>query len=198
MTNAEMVTFLPDHNVQSKTIPFSPDLPWKGENITYLILTDCDENQKPEAEMYRNKAEEFFMAAMRFPSSPANARQNKAYIAEKLARVYISKGEYEKAIETLKKFMKDRTDYYIRYTYATACLLSGKYEEAGKQTESAMKFEKSNLEMWLGYFLMYVKFMKEGKPEEAEKNLKLSSENCRKTGKKRPESLLIGQAYISY
>ena len=164
----------------------------------YLILTDCDENQKPEAEMYRNKAEEFFTAAMRFPSSPANARQSKAYIAEKLARVYISKGEYEKAIETLKKFMKDRTDYYIRYTYATACLLSGKYEEAGRQTESAMKFEKSNLEMWLGYFLMYVKFMKEGKPEEAEKNLKLSSENCRKTGKKRPESLLIGQAYISY
>jgi tetratricopeptide (TPR) repeat protein len=164
----------------------------------YIILTDCDENQKPEAEMYRDKAEEFFTAALRFPSSPENSRQSKAYIAEKLSRVYISKGEYEKAIETLKRYMKDRTDYYIRYTYTTACLLSGKYEEAGRQTESAMKYEKSNLEMWLGYFLMYVKFMKENKPEEAEKNLKMASECCRKAGRKSPESLLIGQAYISY
>lgn len=164
----------------------------------YLILTGCDEYEKPEAELYRKKAEEFFTAALRFPSKPENARQSKGYIAEKLARVYISKSEYDKAIEILKKFIGDRTDYYIRYTYATACLLSGKYEEAGNQSVKAMKFERSNLEMWLGHYLMYIKCLKENRYEEADINLKLSMESCKKAGKKNPDSLMIGQAYISY
>ncbi|HMQ68885.1 MAG TPA: hypothetical protein PKA90_07800 [Ignavibacteria bacterium] len=164
----------------------------------YLIMTSCDEYQKPEAEHYRNKAEEFFRAALRFEGKPENARQCRAYIAEKLARVLISKGEYENAIKTLKGFINDRTGYYIRYTYATACLLAGKYDEAGVQSSNAMKNERSNLEMWLGYFLLYIKNMKENKTAEAEKNLKMSMEICKKAGKKSPESLLIGQAYINY
>jgi len=164
----------------------------------YLILTGCDEWQIPEANLYRDKAEEFFIAALKFPLKPENQRQSKAYIAEKLARVYISKGEYEKAIQTLSRFMKERTDYYIRYTYATACLHSGKYDEAGAQSASAMKFEKSNLEMWIGYFLLYVKAMKENKTEEAEINLRKANEACKNSGKKSSESLIIGQAYINY
>jgi tetratricopeptide (TPR) repeat protein len=164
----------------------------------YLLLTSCDEWQRPEADLYRSNAEEFFIAALRFPAKPENARQSRAYIAEKLARVYISKGEYKKAIQTLSRYIKDRTDYYIRYTYATVCLLSGKYEEAGAQSVSAMKFEKSNLEMWLGYFLLYVKCLRENKTGEAEKNLKLAEEVCKRTGRKSTESLIIGQAYINY
>lgn len=164
----------------------------------YLIMTDCDENRKPEAELYRDKAEDFFKAALRFPSSPENARQSKAYIAEKLSRVYISKGEYEKATECLKRFMTDRTDYYIRYTYATACLLCGRTDEAGRQTLSSIRHEKSNLELWLGYFLLYIKFMKEKNYEEAEKNIRLAEEICRKSGRKSQDSLIIGQAYINY
>jgi len=164
----------------------------------YLIMTGCDEYQEPEAEHYRNKAEEFFRAALRFQGKPENARQSKAYIAEKLARVLISKGDYENAIKTLSGFMNDRTGYYIRYTYATACLLAGKYDEAGAQSASAMKNERSNLEMWLGHFLLYIKYMKEDKTAEAERELKKSAELCEKAGKKRPDSLMIGQAYINY
>jgi len=164
----------------------------------YLIMTGCDEHQEPEAEHYRKKAEEFFKSALRFQGKPENARQSKAYIAEKLARVYISKGEYEIAIKTLSGYMNDRTGYYIRYTYSTACLLAGKFEEAGAQSAAAMKNERSNLEMWLGHFLIYVINMKEGRTEEAEKALKRAKEICERSGKKCPGSLMIGQAYINY
>lgn len=163
----------------------------------YLLLTQCDERYLPEAEMYRKSAEDFLSAALRFIPKPENTRQNKSYIAEKLARVYISKGEYSRAIEILKRYMNERTGYYIRYTYSTACVLAGKYDEAEIQTKSALKNERSNFEIWLGYFLLYVKNLKENNIKESEKYLKQSMDICNKTGKKSPVSLLIGQAYIS-
>ncbi|MBS1517924.1 MAG: hypothetical protein JSS91_07540 [Bacteroidetes bacterium] len=164
----------------------------------YLILTDCDEGYFPEAEYYRKTAEEYLTAALRFPAGADNKKQSRDYIAEKLARVYISKGEYEKASEILKKYINERTRYYIKYTYSAACLLSGKYAEAKKQTESALKNERGNFEIWLGYFLLYVKSLRENDNENAGKYLKKCHEIVTRKGKKNPAGLLIGQAFISY
>lgn len=164
----------------------------------YLILTACDESYFPEAEMYRIDAEKYFKAALKFTPKPENAAMSKAYIAEKYARVLISKGEYEKAVQLLEKYVEKNVQYYIRYTYSAACTLSGKYSDAEKQTLNAMKNERSNFEMWLGYFLLYVKYLREGNIEEAEKRLKISEEISKKTGRKNAASLAMGQAYISY
>lgn len=165
----------------------------------YLILTSCDEAYMPEAGLYKKNAEEFLTAAMRFVPKKENERQCKSYIAEKLARVYISNGEYGKAIEVLKKYMNDRTGYYIKYTYSTACILSGKYSDAEMQTRSALKNERGNFEIWLGYFLLYIKCLKEKNNEEAMKYFKLSKESSIKSGRKNlPAGLFIGQAYVSY
>ncbi|HAY34413.1 MAG TPA: hypothetical protein PK536_12775 [Ignavibacteria bacterium] len=164
----------------------------------YLILTSCDEGYLPEAELYRKNAEDFLKAAMRYYPKKGNERQSKNYIAEKLARIYISKGEYEKAVDILRNYINDRTAYYIKYTYSAACILSGKYIDAEKQTNSALKNSRGNFEIWLGYFLLYVKCLKENNFEEAEKFHKLTKDTCIKGGRKSPSGLLIGQAFVSY
>jgi hypothetical protein len=59
---------------------------------------------------------------MKFKWSVESKNRSKSFIAEKLARIYISKREYVKAADVLKYFIKGKAEYYIRYTYSTACI----------------------------------------------------------------------------
>ncbi|MBM4158813.1 MAG: hypothetical protein FJ216_08560 [Ignavibacteria bacterium] len=118
----------------------------------YLILS---ENQKGnEAEEFRVIAEKYFKAALRCRFPKEKQSQSKNFIAERLSRLYITKKEYEKAYKTIEPYVKPKTDYYIRYTYAISAIKLGKLKEAKNQIELALKFEKFNKDTETGKKLL--------------------------------------------
>jgi tetratricopeptide (TPR) repeat protein len=164
----------------------------------YWLLTKAGEYESIEANYYRDEAEKYLLEALRFPWIPEKQKQGKGFIAERLARLYITRKEYDKAIDVLTNFIKGKTDYYIRYTYSSAAILAGKYNTAKEQVELALRYEKSNLEIWLGYYLLAFSEYKKGNLEKAFELLKKVKDLCEKTAKKNLDSVLIAEAFIYY
>jgi tetratricopeptide (TPR) repeat protein len=137
-------------------------------------------------------------AALRFPFPENLKRQSKAFIAERLCRVLLTKGEFVKGVEILKPYIKEKTDYYIRYTYSTALYKSGKYDEAKHQIKKSMENIKSNKEIWLGHFMLSCIDIKKGDLTEADVNLHKAITEAGKSGKKNTDSLYLAGAFIHY
>ncbi|MBK7970956.1 MAG: hypothetical protein IPK08_19675 [Bacteroidetes bacterium] len=121
--------------------------------LKYWILSGYGQRSNSEGDECRGKAEQLLLTALitDWPENKKNA--DKTFIAERLCRLYISKKEYEKAVEIMKPFIRKRMDYYVRYSLAEAFMLAGKYDEANQQIKLALEDDKGNKEKWLGHFL---------------------------------------------
>ncbi len=84
--------------------------------VQYWILSGYGQLDKLEAIDYREQAEKYLVQSLNFPRSQEKQRQKKDYIAERLARLYITKEEYEKAIQIIKKYLGHRLDSYLIHT----------------------------------------------------------------------------------
>ena len=124
-------------------------------------------------------------------------KADKSYIAERLCRLFISKKEYEKAIDILQPYIIRRTDYYIRYSLAEAFMLAGKFEEARHQIKLALEDERGNKELWLGNFLDAVTLLRAGRVQDSKKELDKAIDAASKDGKHNIDTLLITQGYIA-
>ncbi|MCY7361566.1 MAG: hypothetical protein LH629_05785, partial [Ignavibacteria bacterium] len=167
----------------------------------YWYMSGYGENENIESNEARVYAENYLRAALKFPWTDNFKKQSKAFIAERLGRLLITKNdknEYEKAIEIMKPFINERTGYYIRYTYATALYKAGKTDEAAKQIKASMINIKQNKQVWLGNFMLSCIEIKNGNMEEAGKILKKVIEESNKNGVKNTDSLYVAEAFIKY
>jgi len=163
----------------------------------YWILSGYGQRTNPIADDCRNRAEEFYKRALAFDWSAEKERADKSFVAEKLCRLYISRKEYEKASEVIRPFIRRRTDYYVRYTFASALMLGGHHKEAKQQLDWAMEYPQSNKEMWLGHFLKACSDLRSNSIESSKENLAKAIKTAEQDGKKNLDSLLIAQGFIS-
>jgi tetratricopeptide (TPR) repeat protein len=163
----------------------------------YWILSGYGQRTNPKAEECRNKAEEFYKKALIFDWSAEKERADKSFVAEKLCRLYISQKEYEKAAEIIRPFIRRRTDYYIRYTFASALILCGNHKEAKQQLDWAMEYPQSNKEMWLGHFLKACSDLRSNNIVSSKENINKAIKQAEQDGKRNLDSLLIAQGFIS-
>ncbi len=162
--------------------------------VQYWILSGNGQKKDkdvPEAISYRDDAEEYLKQALEFPRSWEKQRQKKDYIAELLARLYISKEEYEKAVEVIEKYRTNRVDPYILHTWSLALMLLGRYSEAQAKLQEAIK-NQYNLDTWTSYFLLGCCFLREGLFNESRNAFQKSRQ------KKEKDTLLFGEALIAY
>lgn len=163
----------------------------------YWVLSGYGQRTNPNADIYRDKAEMFYKKALDFPWSDEKERADKTFVAEKLCRLYISQKQYEKAADIIRPFIRNRTDYYVRYTFASALMLNGKYSEAQKQLDLAMSYPQANKEMWLGHFLKACADLRSNNLDSSKSNLQQAIQQAETDGKKNLDSLLIAQGFIS-
>ncbi|MEO0075832.1 MAG: hypothetical protein ABIK31_07005 [candidate division WOR-3 bacterium] len=163
----------------------------------YWILSGYGQRTNHNADIFRDKSELFYKKALEFPWSDEKKRADKTFIAEKLCRLYISKKQYDKASDTIRPFILNRTDYYVRYTYASALMLNGQFAEAKRQLDLAMSFPQGNKEIWLGHFLKACADLRDNNLDNSKANLDKAIKQAETDGKKNLDSLLIAQAFIS-
>lgn len=126
--------------------------------VQYWILSGYGQLDKPEAIECRDRAEKYLVQSLNFPRSQEKQRQTKDYIAERLARVYITKEEYEKAIQIIEKYRSRRLDSYLIHTLSLSLILSGRLEEAENYLEEAQN-DKGNIDKKTSKFLMGCSFL---------------------------------------
>jgi tetratricopeptide (TPR) repeat protein len=132
--------------------------------------------------------------------SPQKAKQDKKFIAERLSRVFISKGEYDQAISIIESIPQKKleyVDYYILHTWALAMLKSNRIAEVQTILDIAKK-SKRNKEPWLTHFLKGCAYLESDEIELAQEQLELAHQAAERVGKKTVDSLLIAKAFVSY
>jgi hypothetical protein len=162
--------------------------------VQYWILSGNGQKKDedvPETISYRNQAEQYLKQALEFPRSSEKQHQKKDYIAERLARLYISKEEYEKAVEVIEKYRTNRADPYILHTLSLGLMLLGRHSEAQTKLQEAIN-NKYNLDKWTSYFLIGCSFLREGHFNESGKAFQEAKL------KKETDTLLFGEALIAY
>lgn len=145
----------------------------------------------PEATQYRDEAEHYLNEALRFSWSPEKQQQKKDYIAERLARIYISKGEYQQAVEVIEEYQAFNLDPYIIHTLALALMLLGRHEEAQKKLQEAVN-NRFNLAKRISHFLIGCSLLREDRLSEALQEFQKAKHI------KITDALLFGEALISY
>lgn len=162
----------------------------------YHLLPKVSDEDKLLAEECLQKAGRYLEAALNFKWSTSQASQSKDYIAERLARVLIILGRNEEAVTILRKHMKKFSMYYIRYTLSVALIRSGKRDEAMKELQAAMQNERSNSEMWKGYYIKFTALLDAGDYSGAFENLKMADEHAKSAGRKTVERLIRARAFM--
>ena len=147
-------------------------------------------------------AERYLKAALTCQYSPQKANQNKAFIAERLARVFISKGKYNQATSIIAENIPTRmlmknVQPYILHTSALSLLKAGSIELAQTILKRAAK-SASNKEPWLTHFLTGCAYLEENRIEDAQKQLDIAHQKAEQFGKKAVDSLLIAKAFVEY
>ncbi len=156
--------------------------------VQYWILSGYGQLDKLEAIDYREQAEKYLVQSLNFPRSQEKQRQKKDYIAERLARLYITKEEYEKAIQIIKKYRGHRLDSYLIHTLSLGLILLGRSEEAEKQLEEALN-DKGNVDKTTSKFLIGCSFLGAGKFERANQVFQELKQE------KEKDIFLIGEAF---
>ncbi len=164
----------------------------------YWYLSGGGDNENLRSNEARTHAEVFLKEALKFPWTENFKRQSKAFIAERLCRLYITRGEFQNGIEVLRPFINERTDYYIRYTYSAAAFGCGKFDIADSQINSSLVDKRRNKEVWLGYFMLACIEMKKGNFDLAQNHLRKAMEETGRHSKRNLETLFISQSFIQY
>ena len=132
--------------------------------------------------------------------SPQRSNQDKRFIAERLARVFISKGEYDQAISIIGSISQKKLEYadcYILHTWALATLKSNQISETQAILDIAKK-SRQNKEIWLTHFLKGCAYLEADEMGLAQGQFELSHQAAEQTGKKTVDSLLIAKASVEY
>ena len=158
----------------------------------YLILSGSGLKDTEAAIESRQYAERYLQATLKCERSPQKSNQDKAYIAERLARVFISKGEYDQAIFIIESNHEKKLKYrnnlesvadYILNTWALAMLKSGRIAEAQTILDIAKKSRKKTA-LWKTYFLKGCVFLESDELELAQENLQRAHQEAERIGKK--------------
>lgn len=163
----------------------------------FWILSGYGQRPNDKSNEFRDKAELFYKKALEFNWSKEKERADKSFIAERLCRLYISKKQFEEAAKIIRPFIKNRTDYYVRYSYASALMLNGKYDDAKFQIKLAQENIQSNKEMWLGHFINACSDLRSNDLDSSKSNLQKAVNQAKTDGKFNIDSLLIAQGFIS-
>ena len=166
----------------------------------YWILSGNGLKETFDANEAREVAERYLQAAMKCHWSPQKTNQDKRFIAERLARVFISKEEYDKAISIIESIPQKKLEYvdpYILHTWAIAMLKSDKIPETQTILNIAKK-SKQNKELWLTHFLKGCAYLETGEIGNAQEQFELAQQTAERVGKKNVDSLLIAKAFVEY
>ena len=167
----------------------------------YWIFSGSGLKETANAIEAREIAERYLQAALKCEWSPQNANQHKLFIAERLARIFISKGNYNEAIsiveEHTQKLKLERADPYVLHTCALALLKSGRVSTAQKVLDIAAKSER-NMDIGSTRFLTGCTHLEENQIEDAKKQFDFAHQEASRIGKKNIDSILIGEAFIAY
>ncbi len=158
--------------------------------VQYWILSGYGQLDKPEAIGYSKLAEQYLEQSLTFPRSQEKQGQKKDYIAERLARLYITKQDYKKAIQVIEKYRVRRLDSYLIHTLSLGLMLLGRYEEAEKRLEEALN-DKGNLDRTTSKFLMGCSFLGAGKFDLANQVFQELKQE------KEKDIFLIGEAFAA-
>lgn len=90
--------------------------------FAYLSIKETETDYMSKREQHFNIAEQAFQAGLKIKNIKYKA---KIYIPEKLARLYILKGEYRKAIDIIEQCPYRQNDHYVINTIALAYFLQG-------------------------------------------------------------------------
>jgi len=119
------------------------------EKVSPSTVSNCNTEILNSASL----AEQLFKQALKINWKPEFAKQSKAFIAEKLARLYIDTKRYSLAIDVIKPFLIKKVDYYIRYTFALAAILKNEFSLAKEQLSIACK-EPRNQDLQTGELML--------------------------------------------
>ncbi len=172
----------------------------------YWILSGYGLKETDEAVLARDIAERYLHAALNAKWSAAKANQEKVYIAERIARVYISKGEYDQAVSIIKSNSPKKIEYtgkledvqpYILQTWALAMLKSSRTDEA-LTILNIIKKKSSTEKPWTSHFLKGCTYLETNEIEQAQKQFKFAHQAAERVGKKNVDSLIIAKASVAY
>ena len=167
----------------------------------YWILSGNGLKETPDAIKAREIAERYLQASLKCQWSPQMANQHKLFIVERLARIFISKGDYNQAAsiieENTQNLRLEYADSYVLHTCALALLKSGRISASQKVLDIAAK-SKGNRHIWSTRFLMGCTYLEENEIEDAKKQFDLAHQETSRVGKKNIDSLLIAKAFIAY
>lgn len=167
--------------------------------LKYWILSGYGQRTNENADSCREMAIEYLKEALEFKWSQEKEKQDKSFIAERLARVYITKKEFDNSIQVLEKFFNQRKkpDYYVFYTLSIAYINKGEHDKAKRILNEAIE-NRGNKELWLGHFLMACSDLIIGNYDMADQGLEKAQEIAERNGKYNIDSLLIARSFISY
>lgn len=164
----------------------------------YWILSSSCLHETDEALKQRVTAEKYLTAALETPWSPENQRQKKDFVAELLARLYLTTKDYAKAADTISRHKSGKfTDPYVANTLAIALQLMGKHKEASQILADAIN-NHSNKAVWISSFLLACNYLNEEDLIKAHAEFETAAMLAKKHGKQALDSSLIGLAFVSY
>ena len=167
----------------------------------YWILSGYGLQETADATEARETAERYLRAALKCQWSPQKVSQHKLFIVERLARIFISKGDYNKAVsiieENTQKLKLEYADSYVLHTCALALLKSGRISISQEVLDIATK-SKGNRHIWSTHFLTGCTYLEENQLENAKRQFDLAHQEASRVGKKNIDSLLIGKAFVAY
>ena len=166
----------------------------------YWILSGYGLKETVDAIEARETAERYLQAALKCQWSPQKANQHKLFIAERLARIFISKGEYNEAIsiieENTQNLRLEHADSYVLHTCALALLKSGQISASQKVLDIAMK--SRNRHIWSTHFLTGCAHLEKNQIENAQRQFDFAHQEASRVGKKNVDSLLVAKASVAY
>jgi hypothetical protein len=167
--------------------------------LKYWVLSGYGQKSNHEADENRELSIQYLSAALEFDWSHEKEKQDKSFIAERLARVYITKSDYDSAVVILEQFTqkKKKLDYYVLYTLSIAYINKGEHIKAKQIIDDALQ-NRGNKELWLGHFLIACSNLITGDISSANNELDKASTIAEENGKHNIDSLLIARSFVHY
>ncbi|WP_069650783.1 tetratricopeptide repeat protein [Caloranaerobacter ferrireducens] len=120
-------------------------------------------------------AEQYLKSSLSVKWNDYNERKSKDYVAEKLARVYISRGDYNKAVDIIKQYCNKNIKSYIANTLSLALYLMNNYDKVVKYLQEPVR-DRHNKNKEQSIILLGYAYMKLNEYDKAIKTFKLLNE----------------------
>ncbi len=163
----------------------------------FWILSGAGQTVDATANEERDEAERLLVAALKQQWPPENQRQKKDFIAELLARLYISKQEPDKAIEVIKAHSTRYIEAYVATTLSTALVLTKQHDDAQRVLHDAVN-NRGNKALWKTLLYQSCASLRMGLLDQARQEVAAAEKEARRQGKATVDTILIAYAFISY